>query len=221
MTRPNRLFRAGFFLALLALALAAGAAEPSAPGPLLVPGRNDAAWQALFAKLAGEGAVRSSFTEERWFPFRRKPVVLHGEMRHAPGRGLSLHYTDPVDQVMIVDRRGLVLRDAHGRSRELPADPRAPRMDTVLLPVLRFDLPQLQRYFEIHAARSGADWRIDLDPRSRELARQLSTMTVLGTGDDIRRLEFRRSAHERVVVLIGRTERHVVFTPQELKRYFR
>lgn len=192
-----------------------------AAGPRLVPGRDDAEWRDLFAKLAAQGAVRSTFTEQRFFPFRRQAVVLHGEMRHAPGHGLSLHYTDPEDQVMIVDEKGLVMRDTHGRSRELAADPHAPRMDTVLLPVLRFDLPALLRYFDVRAARNGAEWRVDFEPATPELARQLSTVTVFGTGDRITQLEFHRAANQRVVVQINRTETHVVFSPEELRRFFR
>lgn len=211
----------------LTQAVGAGTAAPSAPGlalapgPRLIPGRDDATWHGLFAKLASEGAVRATFTEERFFPFRRAPIVLHGVMRHAPGHGLSLQYTDPEPQVVIVDEHGLILRDAHGHVREMPADPSAPRMDTVLLPVLRFDLPALLRYFDLRAARQGDAWRIDFDPATPDLARQLSTVTVFGRGDQIARLEFRRAANERVVVAIHRTETHVTFSPQELKRYFR
>lgn len=208
----------------VALALAFGqparATAPTAPGPVLVPGQNDADWRALFEKLAAEGAVRSAFTEERWFRFRTHPVILHGEMRSAPGHGLSLHYTDPEEQTMIVDEHGLVLRSAKG-SRELPADPAAPRMDTVLLPVLRFDLPALLRFFFLHAARDGADWRLDFEPRTPELARQLSGLTVYGQDSRIVRLVFERAKNQRVVVEIGHTDTHVTFSPEELKRFFR
>ena len=38
---------------------------------------------------------RSAFTEERYFPFRREPVVLTGTVRLVPGRGLSLEYRAP------------------------------------------------------------------------------------------------------------------------------
>jgi len=203
------------------LAAAVSAAVPSAPGPELVAGENDATWTPLFATLAAQGVVRSTFTENRWFGVRREPVVLQGELRHSESRGLSLHYTQPEEQLCVVDAKGLLLRDAKGRTRTMAADPRAPRMDAALLPVLRFDLPALLKLFTLRAARDGDDWRLDFVPRTPELARHLSTLTVEGTGECVRRLEFRRSAKQRVEVLIGETQTGVAFTAEEEKRFFR
>lgn len=198
-----------------------GAAEPSEPGEVLVAGQNDREWQALFAKLAAQGDVHSTFTEERWFAVRKEPVILHGELRHSAEYGLSLHYTDPQEQILVVDAKGLLMRDAGGHTRTLAADPHAPRMDAVLLPVLRFDLTELRRFFTMRAARAGADWRIDFVPTSPELHRQLSTLTVWGSGEAVRQLEFRRAANQRVVVHIDKTETGVVFTSEVIKRFFR
>ena len=210
-----------FLLALCILPLAiARAAVPTAPGPELVAGGNDAAWTPLFAALAAQGGVRSTFTENRWFSVRKEPVVLHGELRHSDARGLSLHYTQPEEQLCVVDAKGLLLRDAKGRTRTMAADPNAPRMDAALLPVLRFDLPALLKLFTLRAARDGDDWRLDFVPRTPELARHLSTLTVEGSGERVNRLEFRRSAKQRVEVLIGETQTGVTFTVEDEKRFF-
>ncbi len=220
MTRAFLLFRPLFCLGVAAVA-SSFAIEPPQPGPVLTPGVNDAEWTPLFARLAQQSPVRSTFTEYRWFSIRKTPVVLHGELRHAPGRGLSLHYTEPRDEVMIVDHAGLLLREANGRARSLPNGSKAVRIDTVLLPVLTFDLAALRENFTVHAARDGADWRLDFVPRTADLQRQLGTLTVFAMDDHVRRLEFRRSATQRVVVVIEKTETRVTFTPEELKRFFR
>lgn len=206
---------------VLLLPPALPAAVPPAPGPELVAGANDADWRPLFAALAAQGDVRSTFTEHRWFSVRKEPVTLHGELRHSAGRGLSLHYTQPEEQVLVVDAQGLLMRDAKGRTRTLAADPRAPRMDAALLPVLRFDLPALLRLFSLRAARDGDDWRLDFTPRTPELARSLSVLTVEGRGEVVSRLEFRRSAKQRVEVLIETTETGVTFSAEEMRRHFR
>ncbi len=200
---------------------AARAAVPTAPGPELIIGENDAAWRPLFAALAAQGAVHSTFTEHRWFSVRKEPVVLQGELRHSADHGLSLRYMQPEEQVLVVDARGLLMRNAHGRTRTMAADPRSPRIDAALLPVLRFDLPALLQLFSLRAARDGDDWRLDFAPRTPALARTLSTLTVEGTGERVRRLEFRRSAKQRVEVLIGETRTGVTFSADEVKRFFR
>ena len=209
------------FVLCLFFGVFARAAVPAAPGPELVAGENDAAWTPLFAALAGQGGVHSTFTENRWFSVKKTPVVLHGELRHSDERGLSLHYMQPEEQLLVVDDKGLLMRNAQGRTRTMAADPRAPRIDAALLPVLRFDMPALLKLFTLRVARDGDDWRLDFVPRTPELARHLSTLTVEGTGERVSRLEFRRSAKQRVEVLIGETQTGVAFTAEEEKRFFR
>lgn len=213
-----------FLLSVCVAAIAvtgAFAALPAEPGPVLVAGQDDAAWTALFAKLAAPGTVFSKFTERRWFPVKKQPVVLAGEMRLVPERGLSLHYPAPENRTLIVDTKGLLLRDARGKNRELPQDQRATAVAAALLPVLNFDRAGLEKSFELHGARDGTAWRLDLVPRSPALAKTLGTIVLAGEGETLRRLEFRRSDKQRVEIEIGESQTAATFSPEELKQFFR
>jgi len=182
---------------------------------------NDAAWEPLFKTLAAKGPVFASFTERRYSKLRKTPVVLEGEMRLSPDHGLSLRYVKPSERFMIIDARGILLRDDSGRTRELPADPRAPAMNAVLLPVLRFDLPALTQLFELRGARDGASWRLEFSPRDTGIARALDTLIVTGTDDAVRGLEFRPTPSQRIEISIGDTRTGIPFTPAELTQFFR
>jgi hypothetical protein len=209
-------------VALLVCLCLSAALAPAAPPVPLVAGENDAEWQPLFRALAAQGAVRSEFTERRWFSFRKEPVVLHGEIRFQPGRGLSLRYTQPEERLMVIDDRGILLRDERGRTRELRADQRAGNLDQALLPVLSFDLPRLLPHFALAASReSDGAWRLEFTPKDAALARTLGALSVSGAGETVQRLEFRRSAKQRVEILIGKTEHGVTFSDEELRRFFR
>jgi hypothetical protein len=206
---------------LLAAAASLYAAPPAEPGPLLVAGANDGEWRQLFARLAPTVPVASQFTEERYFPFRERPTVLHGEMRLDPQRGLSLHYTAPEPLTLVVDRRGLVQRDRRGRTRVLPADSHAAAVNAALLPVLQFDEAEIMRRFKVQAARDGADWRLDFVPLDPLVQRALGRLTAWGHADVLDRLQFRRSEAQRVEILIENPRRGVEFTAEELAKYFR
>jgi outer membrane lipoprotein-sorting protein len=196
-------------------------ADLSGPGPVLELDRAGDDWKALFSALASQGAVFSTFTEQRWFSVRPKPVVLEGELRHSAELGLCLHYTKPNEQQIVVDSQGVLLRDARGRSRSIKADPNAPRADSILLHVLRFDQAALLQVFELHAARDGARWRLDFVPRTKAFARSLGQVTVEGENQSVQRLQFRRTADQRIEVLIRETRTGVEFTADEKKRFFR
>lgn len=194
---------------------------PMPPAEPLDPAACDATWRTLFETVAAQGAVFSTFTERRWFSVRKEPVVLQGELRHSPERGLCLRYVKPEEQMMIIDTQGILLRNAAGRQRALKTDPRAPQVDTMLLHVLRFDMAALHRLFEIRAAREVDRWKLEFTPRTPELARAVGRLTVEGEATAVRRLEFSRGPKQRVEVQIGETRTGVTFTAEEFAKFFR
>jgi len=193
----------------------------SEPGPEVELSSAGADWQALFESLAAQSTVFSHFTENRWFPFKKIPVVLKGEMRLESGRGMSLRYTEPENRTMIMDERGLLLRDDRGHSREVPPDPRSGNINAALLPVMRFDQKALAKIFVMHAVRVGNTWRMDFEPRDAALVKTIGLITVWGEEAKIKQLEFRRSSSQRVEIVIDESQSGVVFTADEQKRFFR
>jgi len=194
------------------------AAPPSAPGPIITEAGE---WRWLFSAIAAKGNTHSTFTENRVFTARKTPVVLTGEMRLIPAAGLSLHYLTPEDTLTIIDIRGLHLRDAKGRTREIKAGTRDAGLVAALLPVMRFDEENLFKNFVIHAARDAADWRFDFVPRDEKLAAALGSITVTGAGTQIKHLAFNASPKVRVEVTVGETKTGVTFSPDDLQKFFR
>lgn len=190
-------------------------------GPQLVPGENDAEWQPLLLALAGKGSVFATFTEQRWFSFRRDPVVLTGEMRMSPEHGLSLRYLKPDEKMMIVDSRGIVLRNARGWSRVLKPDPESMNTGDALLRVMRFDLDGLVRDFEVHAVGDQKAWRFDFVPRAKELNEKVGPITVWGAEEKVVRLEMKPEKGPRIEIAINSAQENVTFTTTELEKFFR
>jgi hypothetical protein len=91
-----------------------------------------------------------------------------------------------------------------------------------LLHVLRFDLPRLVEDFDIYAARDESDWAFTFVPRAEgKLAKALSPITVQGTDARVHLIELRKTDRQRVEIHVGKTDTNVVFTDEELARYFR
>jgi hypothetical protein len=202
-------------------AAATDPAELVTPANKITVGENDAPWKQLAAALAANGNVTAPFTENRLLPFKKIPVVFTGDMRLSPERGLSLAYTKPENQLMIVDSRGVLLRDGRGRQRELPNEPRAQAATTALLHVMRFDFVELSKNFDLYGQRTGDDWQLIFDPRPGELASVLSRLIVTGHGAQVKKLEMRKSALQGMEILIGDVRTQVTFTPEETQKFFR
>jgi hypothetical protein len=212
--------RALIFLLLLALLAAPGTAQDQ--GTLLTPGgAGEAQWKPLIDALAAKGTVVGLFTERRFFPFRSQPMVLKGVLRISPERGLSLQYTQPEESVLVADAAGLLLRDRDGGTRVLPSGDRETGAIGSLLPIMRFDLPALYPRFVIRARRTGGDWSFEFTPREPAGASALGTIAVAGADSEVRHLEFRRSASQRVEIDVSDTRTGAPFSAADLRQFFR
>lgn len=197
-------------------------ADLVAPAYQLEPGKNDTAWQPLLAALKSKAPLSATFEEHRYFAFKKTPVVLTGEIRLDPARGMSLHYQVPEERILVVDDRGGFMRDGKGRRlHDLPDDPRAQAATRALLHVMRFELGALAKDFAIYAARDGADWRFAFVPLPGPLADVLQPITVTGKDELVRTIEMKKADDQRVEILIGETHTNVTFTSADISRFFR
>ena len=214
-----------FLRCLLLLAaglnLAAAANIPIGPETLLADPAHDPAWRDLFTQLAASKTRQSRFEERRYFPFRSAPVVLKGEIRIVPARGLSLRYLEPERRVLIVDGQGLLMRDDEGRERAAASDSRAQAVTSALVSILRFDLPALQKSFVMHGRRDGAAWQLAFVPRDPALAELIGTLWVNGEQTRLDRIEMTKGASQRFEILISDTREDVIFPGDVLARFFR
>ena len=210
-------------LIFLLLPLFAFAAEPLrlAPETLLADPANDPAWRDLFTKLAPTKTRQSKFEERRFFPFRKEPVVLTGEVRIVPELGLSLRYLTPEKNTLIADAKGLLMRDDQGRDRTPPNDSRAQAATSALVRVLRFDLAALQKDFAVHGRRDGTTWTLAFVARDPAFTALLGTLTIRGEGGELRAIEMVKSPTQRIEITIRDTVEDVLFTGDTLKRFFR
>ena len=197
------------------------AAELAQPGEAIDTVAGLVQWGPLLLKLANQGAVYSTFSEERWFPIRKKPTVLEGELRFSQELGLSLRYLKPEEKMMILDDKGLLLRDAKGRQKASSQDTAGSELGRSLMSIFAFDPEQLRERFFVCGNRDGEDWRIDLQPRDPKQAALLGTVTVFGRGEEIRRLMIKKSGNQRVEITIRATRQVSGFTQDERRRYFR
>lgn len=192
-----------------------------APETVLTNPERDPAWRELVAKLAPTKTRQSSFEERRYFPFRKAPIVLQGEIRIVPELGLSLRYLEPEPRILIVDAKGLLMRDAEGRERTPPADSRAQAATSALVHVLRFDLGALQKEFAVHGRRDGSAWALAFVPRDPAFANLLGALVVSGERDALRKIEMIKSPTQRIEITVRDTKEDVIFTGDTLRRFFR
>lgn len=179
-----------------------------------------AAWTDLAAAFARQPDITADFTEHRFFPFRNSSVALQGEVRVSSAHGLSLHYTQPEERLVILDTQGMLIRTGRDETAP-PVDRDATASTQALLRVLRFDLAALQSDFELYGRRDAATWVLTLVPRRPALQRSVGRITVNGEAATIRNITIRRSAKQAIEIMIAPPRPTGAFTADELKKFFR
>ena len=217
--RHRREWRAaGVSLALLFLCVLPGrAAEIDPPAN---PASAVTTWGDLTEAFAHHPDTAADFTERRFFPFKKDPVELTGEVRVSATRGLSLHYTAPEERTVIFDDQGVLIRAAAGE-KSAPADPRATAANDALRHILRFDLTALEKDFALYGQRAGRAWVLELLPRTDGLRHSVGRITVHGEAAAIRHIEIRRTVKQAIEIIIAPPRPPAAFTTQELKIFFR
>lgn len=206
--------------AMILLATASGATPadvPLDPAHRIVPGAPE--WRDLVELFAHQPDAAADFEEQRVFPFRKEPVTLRGEVRVSRQRGLSLHYTSPDEQVVIVDLQGLLVRTSTGET--VPPDPRAVGGISALLHILNLDFAALEKEFEVFGQRSDATWSIVLVPRADGMRRAIGNIHVTGEAAVVRAIHLRRSARQHIDISLSAPRAPVTFSAEEMTRYFR
>jgi hypothetical protein len=176
-------------------------------------------WRDLVAQFAQQPDGMAEFEERRFFPFRKEPVVLRGEVRVSRARGLSLHYTTPEERTVVVDQQGMLVRDGVGATS--PPDPRGAAGVAALVHILRFDFAALEKDFESYGRRDGAAWSLVLVPRADTVRRAMGNIHVSGDGGVVQTIELRRSAKQHIDIAMSAFRSPVTFSAEDVKRYFR
>jgi len=227
MFRPPQNFLLAGFLFVTVVASASPAAGAGAGRDIVLPDTvipdpaHDVGWKNLFEQIGAPKTRISDFEERRFFPFRSAPILLQGEIRMVPDRGLSLSYFGAKPYIVIVDRAGVLMRDEHGRQRAAPADGRAQAATSALFHILQFDLPALLREFVIHGQRTAANWTLGFVPRDPTLAQAIGSVIVHGEQAHLDRIDMIKSDTQRIEILIRNTRDDVIFQPDVLERFFR
>lgn len=220
--RRSRRLRATVAAAAMLLAAAATLRAGSLAAPDPVISDRDPVWISLFENLAAGGDRTATFVERRYFPFRSTPIQLTGEVRISPSHGFSVAYETPETRTLIVDDRGLLLRDGKGRDRGAPDDPRLRSAIDAMVGILRFDLPALERTYVLHGSRAGDSWRLSFLPRAESaVPGGFQALVLDGEGSRPTEVELIRSASQRITISLANEQRVDAFPPSDLRAFFR
>lgn len=190
---PRALRRAARALAVAAAAALttvapAHAADAGAPWTL----------DRLMATLAQHKAGRATFTETKYLSIAAQPVESSGELVFVAPDHLEKHTLSPKPEHLVVD--GDMLSVERNNRKYTLALARYPELGAFIdsiratLAGNRFALEQV---YKVALSGRGDDWTLTLTPLDARMLKVVSTITLDGTRDELRRVAIRQADGDR------------------------
>jgi hypothetical protein len=144
----------------------------------------------LLERIRIEPPARVPFTEQRKNRLLKEPMVLSGYLAYPAAGRLEKNIETPFRETLRVDGDEIsILRDGDERRISLRNRKSFRVMLSGIEAIMAGDTALLDEHFEATVSGTIEEWRIELRPRARRLARQLLKMDVVG-GEHVRSIRF-------------------------------
>jgi hypothetical protein len=137
--------------------------------------------ESVFANTAVVAPARVEFREERHNPMLKEPVVLSGYLEYLePGRLRKVIETPYQEAFLVTDDYIEITRD--GQSRRLSLSKSRPIRSMLggIEAILAGQTERLDSQFEHELSGNLLDWSLQLEPKSKRVAKHLQSMLVKG-----------------------------------------
>ncbi|MGH8178755.1 MAG: LolA-related protein, partial [Steroidobacter sp.] len=162
---------------------------------------------ALIARLARPAPATVAFTEVRFSPLLKQPLIVSGELGYAGATHLDRRVLTPYREQTAI-RGDSVRVEREGEPARSFALKRAPELRGLLngfTALLAGDAVAIRRNFD--AAVTGAEdgWRLELTPTDARARRRLKRIIVSGAADEPRCFSMLNADGGASVMLLGET----------------
>jgi outer membrane lipoprotein-sorting protein len=162
----------------------------------------------LMANLAQHKGGRAKFVEKRYLAVLDRPLVATGEMTYTAPDRLEKRTLTPQPETMLLDKDTLNLeRGTRRYSINLASRPEALAFVDSIRSTLSGNREALEKNYALHLAGSADSWVLTLSPSEQKIAALLQRITVNGSHDQIRSIEYLLADGDRSELTIEPLER--------------
>lgn len=157
----------------------------------------------LMAELAQHKGGRARFVEKRYLAVLDKPVLASGEMLYSPPDRLEKRTVLPKAETMVLDKDLLTMeRDNRKMSINLASRPEAMAFVDSIRSTLSGNRRALEQHYSLKLQGDTSQWVLTLVPVEPAIATLLQRITVNGSKNQVRRIEYLQADGDRTELSI-------------------
>lgn len=172
----------------------------------------------LISRLARPAPATIDFTEIRFSPLLKQPVIVSGTLGYAGPDTLDRHVTSPYREDTEIRGEAVKVR-REGEPERSFAIRRAPELQGLLntfSSMLAGDHSVLEKSFEVTASGTDDQWQLELKPRDPRFGKRVRVVNIQGRADQPRCFWIVNNDEGASVMLLGRASHTEL--PQPLTR---
>ena len=152
----------------------------------------------LMQDLARQTGGRARFVETRPLAVLDRPVISSGEMLYQPPSRLEKRTLQPTSETMILDGNTLTVeRDDRRMSISVASRPEAQAFVESIRSTLSGNRQALEKHYQLELAGTPASWSLVLTPVDSAVSALIRRITVSGSGNQVRRIEYLQTDGDR------------------------
>ncbi|PTB20750.1 hypothetical protein C9I57_11705 [Trinickia symbiotica] len=173
----------------------AGAQAPASLAASQTGAREAGLVAAVGARLAEKPAVRARFRETQTLAALKSPLVSTGTLLFVRERGVIWRIDTPYAAAYVIGDAGVARIGANGERAAQAGRPPAgvAQVSRMMRAMLGGDLSALYAQFDVRAAGTPAQWRIELTPNQPQLVQAIDSLQMEG-GEFLRSLVIRSAS---------------------------
>lgn len=145
----------------------------------------------LMAGLAEHKGGRAKFVEKRYLAVLDRPLTATGEMTYTAPDRLEKRTLTPKPETLLLDKDLLSIeRDKRKLSINLASRPEALAFVDSIRSTLAGNREALERNYALQLSGSSDNWVLTLSPREQKIAALLQRITISGSKNRIRNIEY-------------------------------
>lgn len=157
----------------------------------------------LMSELASHKGGRARFVETKYLAVLDKPVVATGELRYTPPDRMEKRTLTPYPETLVLDKDVVsITRDQRKLSIRLETQPEAMAFVDSIRGLLAGDQAALEKSYLLHLSGSPQKWVLNLLPSDQRIAAVVLRITVSGSGNQVRSIEYLQADGDRTVLTI-------------------
>ena len=159
----------------------------------------------LMQSLASVQTASATFVETRYSPLLKSPLVSRGSLSYRRPDQLEKLVVSPQTERIALQGDRLTIDSAAAGRREIDVGAATAGIGALIEAVRATragDLADLERNFLVEVTGTHDDWRMRLKPRTADIERYISAVSVWGSGARLQRIEVWEASGDRTVTEI-------------------